>query len=92
MTETVRLRAIVRGRVQGVGFRWAAKQAAHANGVSGSARNLPDGSVELVLEGPRSGVDAVAEWLQEGPELARVDEVELSPHQEPEGILGFDTA
>ncbi|WUI04441.1 acylphosphatase [Spirillospora sp. NBC_00431] len=52
--ETVRLTAWVRGRVQGVGFRWWVRARALELGLAGSATNLPDGRVEVVAEGPRA--------------------------------------
>jgi acylphosphatase len=64
--SAVRVVALVEGRVQGVGFRWFVRQAATARGVSGSATNLPDGRVEVDLEGPADDVRAVLAELS-GP-------------------------
>jgi acylphosphatase len=58
MTAT-RVVALVEGRVQGVGYRWFVRQTATARDLSGSATNLPDGRVEVVLEGPADDVRAV---------------------------------
>jgi acylphosphatase len=55
----VRTVALVSGHVQGVGYRWSVRQAATARGLAGSATNLPDGRVEVVLEGPADDVRAV---------------------------------
>ena len=65
----------VSGRVQGVGFRAAARRRALELGLSGHARNLADGRVELLAQGDAAGIDAFADWLQRGPPLARVDTV-----------------
>lgn len=67
-----RVRAVVRGRVQGVGFRWSALRAARELGVTGWVRNRPDGAVEALLEGPASAVEQMTGWLQVGPPGARV--------------------
>lgn len=69
---TDRVHAIVRGRVQGVGFRYAACAEARRLGLRGWVRNLPDGSVETCAEGPPASVAAYCEWLASGPTLARV--------------------
>jgi acylphosphatase len=61
-----RVVAVVSGHVQGVGYRYFVRDLARAAGLTGSARNLPDGRVEVVLEGPAQAVDAVVAEL-EGP-------------------------
>ncbi|HXG42154.1 MAG TPA: acylphosphatase [Dehalococcoidia bacterium] len=72
------LRAIVRGRVQGVGFRDFVWRRARFLGVRGYVRNLPDGqSVEVVAEGEREALEQLLEYLREGPRAARVDAVEV---------------
>ena len=74
-----RLYALVRGRVQGVYFRAFVQRNAQALGLSGWARNLPDGaSVEVVAEGPRKTLDELLVHLYRGPPEARVDAVEAS--------------
>jgi acylphosphatase len=84
----VAVRMIVRGRVQGVGFRASCRHAAVQAGVDGWARNLPDGGVEAWLEGPRDAVDAVAGWCRVGPRHASVTGIEI--HDEvPTGETGF---
>ena len=71
------LRAVVRGRVQGVGFREFVLNRARFLAVSGYVRNLPDGrSLEVVAEGSRPELEQLLEYLREGPRLARVDAVE----------------
>lgn len=76
----------MRGLVQGVGFRVAV--ARRAFGVAGWARNLPDGGVEVVLEGEPEAVARVEAFVREGPRGARVDEVEAAD-EEPGRTAGF---
>lgn len=66
----------VSGRVQGVGFRWFAWDAATREGLSGFVRNLPDGSVEAVVEGDRDALDRFEWKIASGPRGARVDHVD----------------
>ncbi len=73
-----RLRAVVRGRVQGVNFRQFVITRARFLGLTGYARNLPDGrSVEVVAEGERAGLEQLLEYLREGPRMSRVDAVDV---------------
>ena len=65
-------RAVVTGRVQGVGFRFFAERAAREAGVRGWVRNAPDGSVETFVEGTEEAVRRYLELLREGPRLGRV--------------------
>ena len=76
MNENVRLTAWVRGRVQGVGFRWWTRATAlEIGGLRGYASNLADGRVQVVAEGPRETCDRLLEWLGEGDTPGRVDGV-----------------
>lgn len=68
----MRVRVLVEGRVQGVSFRYSAYQEATRLGVAGWARNLPDGRVEAVYEGPREAVEQMLTWTRHGPDCARV--------------------
>jgi len=68
-------RALVQGRVQGVGFRYFAVRAARELGVSGWVRNLPDGTVETMAEGESAAVERYIERLRQGPVASRVDRV-----------------
>jgi acylphosphatase len=80
------MRMIVRGRVQGVGFRAFVAREARQLGLGGFTRNLPDGSVEVVAGGQPLRLDLLAERLQAGPPLSRVDAVErfeLDPAPSP---------
>ncbi len=80
----MRRRFIVRGRVQGVFFRAATAEQALALGLGGYARNLPDGTVEVEVEGPEAAVLALERWLWRGPPLARVEAVEAkAPGADP---------
>jgi len=71
-----RLRLLVHGRVQGVFFRQAAAEEARSLGLRGWVRNLPNGDVEIVAEGPRRELKILAAWANQGPRLARVIGVE----------------
>jgi DNA ligase D-like protein (predicted 3'-phosphoesterase) len=73
------IRAVVRGGVQGVGFREAAVRRAHETGALGWVRNTEDGSVEVHAEGPEEAVDVLLEFLGEGPPAAKVEDVEIEP-------------
>ena len=77
-----RVRVLVSGRVQGVFFRAECAQAARAAGVGGFVRNLPDGRVEAVFEGPDEGVERLIGWCREGPAWAEVENVEATEEQE----------
>lgn len=70
-------RVRVRGRVQGVWFRASTAQQALALAVRGHARNLSDGSVEVLAVGAAARVEALLGWLRQGPPMARVDAVEV---------------
>jgi acylphosphatase len=85
---SVRRRVLVRGRVQGVLFRAETRTRAESLGLSGSVRNLPDGSVEAVFEGNPERVESMVEWCRRGPAGASVDELEVSA-EEPSGERGF---
>ncbi|MGH7903750.1 MAG: DUF72 domain-containing protein [Candidatus Dormibacteraceae bacterium] len=72
-----RVRATVRGSVQGVGFRYWVQRQARVAGVMGWVRNQPDGSVECLLQGPSAGVDQMVAKLRQGPRMASVETVDL---------------
>lgn len=67
---------LVRGEVQGVGYRFFAQRAAARHQVVGYVRNCPDGTVEAIVEGPASNVEAFKDDLVAGPQWAVVDQVE----------------
>ena len=72
---TTRARLIVRGVVQGVGFRVYAHREAARLGLRGYVRNLPDGEVEIVAEGPAEAVERLTAWARHGPPAASVEDV-----------------
>jgi acylphosphatase len=72
-------RFLVSGLVQGVGFRWFVARHARALGLTGFARNLPNGSVEVVVSGPENVLPELERLLRAGPASAQVDHVERSP-------------
>ena len=86
----IRRRLIVRGRVQGVGFRYSLARQAQSRGVAGSAANRPDGALEVVLEGEQEAVESLVRWCEEGPRGAVVERIDVSEEQ-PEGLRGFAT-
>jgi acylphosphatase len=74
--STATKRYIVRGRVQGVGFRFFVEREAHTLGIAGWVRNNPDGSVEGMAMGTEEQLSALRAKLQKGPRAARVDQVD----------------
>jgi acylphosphatase len=84
----VRYRVLVSGRVQGVYFRDACRRRALEHGVNGWVRNLPDGRVEAVFEGPADGVHRLLEWMRHGPDLAVVVDI-AAQAERPEGLRTF---
>jgi acylphosphatase len=68
------------GRVQGVGFRFFAEEAARREGIGGWVRNCEDGSVEAMAEGEREAVLRFERALRHGPRGARVDDMEVTDH------------
>ena len=92
MTEPqyVALRAVVRGRVQGIGFRDYVLTRARFLGLTGYVRNLPDGrSVEGVAEGARPDLQQLLEYLRHGPRLSRVDAVDTEWGEPTGAYEGF---
>lgn len=69
-------------------FRDTCRRMAEQHGVNGWVRNLPDGDVEAVFEGPDGEVGRLVEWSRQGPRAAVVDDVRVHP-EPPEGISGF---
>jgi acylphosphatase len=84
----MRYRVLVSGRVQGVYFRDTCQRMALEHGVSGWVRNLPDGRVEAIFEGPAEGVYRLVDWARHGPSLAVVDDVTVQAER-PEGLSTF---
>ena len=73
---TLSVRLIVRGRVQGVGFRYATVEQGRRLGLNGWARNLPDGAVEVLAAGDADAVERLVAWCRQGPPSARVATVD----------------
>jgi len=82
-------RFVVRGRVQGVGFRWFVEREAHLLGIAGWVRNNADGSVEVLAQGNRDQLSGLHSRLREGPRAARVDNVEVADARPAEGLNSF---
>jgi acylphosphatase len=87
--EPVTVRLIIRGRVQGVGFRWWVRQTAERLGLEGWVRNRRDGAVELVASGPAEAVERLAEACWQGPPGAAILSVDRSA-AEAEPLAGFE--
>ncbi len=87
--SAVRLSAWVHGRVQGVGFRWWTRCRARELGLAGEARNLPDGRVVVVAEGPRPACEALLERLRGEAAPGRVDDVVVQWGEARGGFDGF---
>ena len=86
----VRARLFVQGRVQGVGFRWSTvEEARRIGGLSGWVRNLDDGRVEAVVEGPKDKVEALLRWARQGPPSSRVDQVDFAWESPTGEFKGF---
>ncbi|MDR3343196.1 MAG: acylphosphatase [Treponema sp.] len=75
---------MIRGRVQGVGFRYSCRNEARRIGLSGWVRNTPDGDVEVWAEGSKEKQERFRAWLRQGPPGARVDSFHYEP-QHPTG-------
>lgn len=75
--QRVRARALMEGRVQGVGYRAAARRTALRYGLTGWVRNLPDGRVEALIEGRRDEVENLIRWCRQGPAGAQVTLVKV---------------
>jgi len=78
MSERVTRRLVAHGRVQGVWFRESMRREAEDLGVTGWVRNRADGTVEALVQGSQSAVDAIIRWARRGPEAAEVSALEVS--------------
>lgn len=81
------LHAVVRGRVQGVGFRWFVRQRARELGIRGWVRNRPDGSVEVEAAGESESLDRLRQLLAKGPTGAHVSALDDLPVSEADAAL-----
>ncbi|MFZ0801811.1 MAG: acylphosphatase [Terriglobales bacterium] len=82
-------RFLVRGRVQGVGFRWFVEREAHILGIAGWVRNNADSSVEVLAMGTPDQLSGLKSRLQQGPRAARVDDVEEHEAKPVAGLTTF---
>ena len=82
-------RFVVRGRVQGVGFRWFVEREASTLGLVGWVRNNFDGSVEVLATGTREQLNQLRRKLQAGPRASRVDDLDESDARPVEGLTTF---
>ena len=80
MEDKMLYRIHVRGRVQGVGFRWSAARAANKHGITGFVKNMSDGSVYIEAEGSERQLKAFVQWCEEGPGLGNVESVTADPY------------
>lgn len=88
MTDRSRAHVYVSGTVQGVYFRATTRDTAREKEIDGWVRNLDDGRVEAVFEGPDAAVEEMIEFCHEGSDAAKVDDVETT-YEDPTGEDGF---
>ena len=88
MTDRTRAHVFVSGNVQGVFYRANTRDTAREAGVDGWVKNLEDGRVEAVFEGPEDAVESLVEWCHEVSPRARVDDVSVE-YEDPEGVERF---
>jgi acylphosphatase len=84
-----RINAVISGRVQGVGFRASTRRKARQLNLTGWVKNLENGDVEAVIEGPEREVDEMLDWLETGPSMAHVEIIEVE-EEEPEMLDRFE--
>ncbi|BDI14588.1 acylphosphatase [Nostoc cf. commune SO-36] len=89
LSNIIRARVLISGRVQGVGYRYATVDTARQLGLTGWVRNLPESRVEAVFEGAREVVDDMVRWCYSGPPDAVVKDVVVE-YEVPEGLRGFE--
>ncbi len=87
--KTACFHATVRGRVQGIGFRYWTVETARELGVNGWVRNLPEGNVDVEAEGERGLLETFVEHLKVGPALARVKDVDVDWSERVPKLKGF---
>ncbi len=85
-------RFIITGKVQGVFFRGSTREQARRLGLRGYAKNLPDGSVEVVAAGEAAAIESLAVWLHHGPPMATVAEVRRSDLADADMLPGFQVS
>ena len=87
--SAIRVRISVRGRVQGVWFRGSTREQAERLDLAGWARNLADGSVEVVAQGDADAIQQLADWCRHGPTGARVTSVTIDREPVQDDLQGF---
>ncbi len=87
-----RARLLISGRVQGVGYRASTSWAARNLGLKGWVRNLDDGRVEALVEGPRGTIEELIAWAHQGPPSARVSDVAVTWEAATGEFRGFDVS
>jgi acylphosphatase len=85
-----RAHVYVSGQVQGVFFRDSAREKAQQLGLNGWVKNLPDGRVEALIEGPSEGVREMVRWCEQGPSQAEVEEVETKFEASEGDLTSFE--
>jgi len=73
----IRQHFVIKGRVQGVGYRMSAQNAAQKIGVTGWVRNLPSGQVEMLAEGETDQLEQLLSWAWQGPRFAEVTDIQV---------------
>lgn len=86
----VRAHLVISGVVQGVGYRWSCHREAASRNLRGWVRNLPDGRVEAVLEGPKEEVEGMIAWCYRGPSEARVSDIDVRYEPVQDGLQDFN--
>ena len=90
MEDESSIKLIVSGKVQGVSFRWFTVQAARDLRLNGYAKNLADGSVEVRAEGPELALKSLIEKVNQGPQISRVDDVNITWSKSNQEFNHFD--
>ena len=90
MESGERAHVYISGQVQGVFFRDSARERAEQLGLAGWVRNLPDGRVEAIFEGPSQKVREMVQWCEEGPSHAEVEDVEAEIEASAGDLEGFE--
>ena len=80
----------VTGRVQGVGFRYYTQKQAKLFGLTGWVKNLPDGSVQVLVQGEKPEIETFVDYLRIGPSMARVQNVSISKIEQAEDFVEFN--
>lgn len=87
--NTSTLHIIVKGKVQGVFYRASAKKVARQLGLTGWVRNMPEGTVEIMAQGPAAQLQQFTAWCKEGPAGAKVQEVHAAAVESPPQLDDF---